>query len=288
MSRQEKVFTETHNRSEFRITHGEHHPDWKAMRDRRLIHLIWNRSTQPQSLLVDNQPIVLSPASVLSLTYLHQIELTSPGDELIIISFNREFYCIKDHDQEVSCNGLIFFGAQDTPLITLSPEEQQKFELLYQVFEDEFGTRDHIQGEMLRILLKRFIIKTTRLARDQVLKPGTDHSHVETIRQFNLLVDMHFRTRKQVSDYAELLHKSPKTLANLFSKHQQPSPLSIIHNRISLEAKRQLLFTEASIKEIAYDLGFDEVTHFTRFFKKKTGESPAFFRKNHQESSKEE
>lgn len=285
MAYQEKAFTEKLSGSEFRISHGEQQPDWKAMRKRRLIHLIWNRSDQPQSLLIDNQPITLAPASVLSLTYLHQIELASSGEALIIISFNREFYCIKDHDQEVSCNGIIFFGAQDMPLITLSEEEQQKFELLYQVFEDEFGTKDHIQGEMLRILLKRFIIKTTRLARDQVLKPGADHTQVETIRQFNILVDMHFRTMKQVADYADLLHKSPKTLANLFSRHQQPSPLSIIHNRISLEAKRQLIFTEASIKEIAYDLGFEEVTHFTRFFKKKIGESPASFRKHHQESS---
>lgn len=70
-----------------------------------------------------------------------------------------------------------------------------------------------------------------------------------------------------MQEYADLLNKSPKTLSNLFSIYNQKSPLQIIHERISLESKRLLVYTDKSTKEIAFELGFEEVAHFSRFFK---------------------
>ena len=55
-----------------------------------------------------------------------------------------------------------------------------------------------------------------------------------------MLVDEHFRTRKRVQDYAELLHRSPKTLSNLFAACGHASPLSVIHDRVNAEARRLL------------------------------------------------
>jgi AraC-like DNA-binding protein len=98
------------------------------------------------------------------------------------------------------------------------------------------------------------------------------------------LVEVHFRNKHRVSDYATLLNKAPKTLANLFLLHRQPTPLQIIHNRITLEAKRLLLFTDKSTKEIAFALGFDEIPHFSRFFKKQTNLSPLEFREQRRAS----
>ena len=183
-----------------------------------------------------------------------------------------------DHDYEVSCNGIIFFGTQDIPVITLPEEEQKKFDMLHHVFLDEFQTRDNIQGEMLQMLLKRLIIKCTRLTKEQRVVKELDNGQVDTIRQFNLLVDIHYKEKKQVSDYAEMLYKSPKTLANLFGTYNQKSPLRIIHERIILEAKRLLYFTDKSSKEISWDLGFEDVAHFSKLFKKVTGETPTDYK----------
>ncbi len=103
---------------------------------------------------------------------------------------------------------------------------------------------------------------------------------LDIIRQFNVLVEQNFRTKHKVADYAEILNKSPKTISNLFAQYNEKTPLQIIQERKILEAKRLFIFTDKTAKEVAYDLGFDDAAHFSRFFKNSTGQSPSDFRKN--------
>ena len=91
---------------------------------------------------------------------------------------------------------------------------------------------------------------------------------------------MHYKTKKMVKEYADLLNRSPKTLSNLFMQYGLPSPLRVIHERIEAEAKRLLLYSTRSAKEIADILGFEDLPTFSRFFKKMTGESISIYRKN--------
>jgi AraC-like DNA-binding protein len=93
-----------------------------------------------------------------------------------------------------------------------------------------------------------------------------------------LLVENNFKTLHQVKDYANLMFKSPKTLSNLFSKYSDKSPLQIISDRLFLESKRLMLYTELSASEIGYSLGFQEPAHFSRFFKKMAGQTPSAFK----------
>ena len=94
-----------------------------------------------------------------------------------------------------------------------------------------------------------------------------------------MLVESHFKEAHSVAFYAEKLNKSPKTLSNSFAKYNH-SPLQIIHSRIVLETKRQLLYTDKSSKEIAYDIGFDDASHLSRLFKKQTSLTPSEFKKS--------
>ncbi|MEM9340492.1 MAG: helix-turn-helix domain-containing protein [Bacteroidota bacterium] len=243
-----------------------------------LIHILWNRNDAPVSFFKDDVPLLLKPNQITTSTFFQKIKFDKHTLPLTGFSFNREFYCIKDHDEEVSCNGIIFFGTQSPPIISLSEEEVKKFETLLDVFVDEFTTRDNIQGEMLVMLLKRLIIKVTRLAKGQLIPTELKESQIDIIRKFNVLVDTHFKTKKQVSDYADLLYKSPKTLSNLFTKYNDKSPLQIIHERIVLEAKRLLMYTDKTSKEIAFDLGFEETATFHKLFKKVTHQTPQTFK----------
>ncbi|MEO1052943.1 MAG: helix-turn-helix domain-containing protein [Bacteroidota bacterium] len=243
-----------------------------------LMQIVWNKNEEPIQLQVDGVEITLKKDQLTTLTYLKKVEIPRFSEPIFTFSFNRAFYCIHDHDNEVSCNGIIFFGAQDIPIISLSEEEKRKFNTLFEVFLDEFTTQDNVQGEMLEMLLKRLIIKTTRLAKDQNMTRELDNSQVDIIRKFNTLVDFNYKEKKLVSDYADMLYRSPKTLSNLFAKYNQKTPLAIIHERIILEAKRLLLFTDFTAKEIAYELGFEEVASFHKIFKKITQTTPNQFK----------
>ncbi len=223
-------------------------------KDSRFFRFVWNRSGYSKSFMVDDIPLDLKPNQVLACTNLQQVRINADESPQGIVSlcFNRPFYCVHTNDEEVSCNGLLFFGSDQAPVLFLDGTEEEILETLLRVLKDEFQMRDRNQQEMLRILLKRLIIRCTRLARKQLIKKELNEGEIDLIRQFNVLVEEHFRTRKQVSDYAEMMHRSPKTLTNLFALHSEKSPLQIIHNRIIMEAKRMLLYTGKSVKEIGH------------------------------------
>lgn len=242
-----------------------------------LFKIIWNRGSR-LPLKFDGQEVPLKEDQLICLTPLQNPDLSHLSGKYYLLLFNREFYCIHENDDEVSCEGLLFWGSSELPVIQLDGEEKPKFETLFQVFEDELQTRDNIQGEMLRMLLKRLIIKSTRIARKQLFPAGVASKQTELIRQFNILVEKHYKEHHQVSDYADMLYKSPKTLSNVFATAGHKTPLELIHHRIALEGKRQLLKTDKLAKEIAYDLGFEEQSHFSRFFKKETGMAPSKYR----------
>lgn len=244
-----------------------------------LYTFVW-ATKAPVNVIVDGVPLNLEPNQILSLTAIQYFQFVE-GSDVIVYQFNREFYCIKDHDKEVGCVGLLFFGNQHSPIISLNKEEQRKFSVLHEVFLDELETTDTIQAEMLRMLMARFIIKTTRLLKSNTKENITLKGKNDTLRHYNLLVETHYKEEHSVSFYAEKLNKSPKTLSNSFAKYSK-SPLQIIHDRIVLETKRQLLYTDKSSKEIAYDIGFDDASHLSRLFKKQTSMTPSAFKKSSQ------
>jgi AraC-like DNA-binding protein len=240
----------------------------------KLLRLIWNRQDVPICFWADDRKIELPPQNVVAVTYIHHIVWEKQAMPLTAFAFNKEFYCMQQHDDEVSCYGLLFFGAQHLPIVALPMEEIARFEMLYQIFREEFRYNDTVQGEMLLALLKRLVIKVTRIAKKQIYPHLVEDEKLELIRKFNFLVDVHYKRHKQVADYANMLHKSPKTLSNLFRLHNSQTPQQIIQERVALEAKRLLLYTAKSSKEIAYELGFEDANHFSKFFKKMFQKTP--------------
>lgn len=244
------------------------------------LKFFWNTGKSDLELKIDDRIMILEPQQVLCSTYLHKIQYIDkgPAPEITLLTFNRAFYCIHTNDAEVSCNGLLFFGSNYLPVITLDVEEAGRLGTLIAVLKDEFDTIDRNQEEMLRILLKRYIIRCTRLARKQLVKKDLPDVQLDIIRKFTVLVEEHFKTFRHVADYANMMHRSPKTITNIFSLQSDKSPLQIIHDRLILEAKRLLLYTEKSSKEIAVELGFEEPAQFSRFYKKQVGLTPQEFK----------
>ncbi len=215
---------------------------------------------------------------IIFLTEFHNIEIIKI-EKVRVIRFNRAFYCISDHDNEVGCKGILFFGASQLPKIMIPEIEFEKFETLWKMFSIEMESIDDLKNEMLQMMLKRMLILCTRLYKEQTELTTFDRNQLDVIREYNYLVEKHFKTKHQVADYAELLHKSPKTLSNLFKKYGTKSPLQIIQDRKILEARRLLQYSDKSIKEIAYEIGYEDLQTFSRFFKKIEGISPSNFKK---------
>jgi AraC family transcriptional activator of pobA len=244
--------------------------------DNKYFTIAWNRG-EKQTVSIDGSTYDFKPQTILPLMFNQSFYFERPAD-IVAWQFNREFYCIVDHDSEVSCVGFLF-GMNDNVFIDLDEDTQRKLQLLLDVFVEELNTNDGIQNDMLLMLLKRLIIMVTRLARAGSfpdVKLNDDRFHI--LRKFNLLVEMNFRTQHSVSYYAEQLNRSPKTLSNLFALYNHKTPIQIIQERILIEAKRLLFYTDKSAKQITYELGFDDAAYFSNYFKKHTSFSPSEFR----------
>ncbi len=239
---------------------------------------IWNRGF-PKRWMLDMLPLHVPTNAIISISPGQQIEIEHAAHDYLVLQYNKAFYCVEVHDEEVSCNGMLFNGALLAPVLILDEKEQRSFGILLDVIQEEFQENDDVQLEMLKTMLKRFIIKCTRLAKNQFAARLSDNKDIDTFRLFNALVEKHFRKYHLVSDYALLLNKSPKTLSNLFKTLHYNSPLHVIHERIILEAKKLLIYTDKSAKEISYELGLSDPVQFSRLFKKVTGLSPVEFKR---------
>lgn len=251
--------------------------DAELLRRSGLYKFVWVRRGR-LSLAVDHIPVELQEGELMPLTPLHNLEAVRSDGEYLVLAFDSNFYCIFGHDGEVSCNGLLFSGSSQPLRLALSAEQQQALDRVVGELLAEYAVNDGLREEMLRMHLKRFIILCTRAAREHLGVDGPQEQLFDIVRRFYVLVDEHFRTRKQVQDYAELLHRSPKTLSNLFASCGRPSPSGVIRERVNAEARRLVLYTDKSAKEIGYLLGYEDTAAFSRFFAKMNGESITSFR----------
>lgn len=248
-------------------------------RKHKYLTIAWNRGNA-QKVIIDEIEHDFPANSILPLMVNQSFRFENSA-EVVAWQFNRAFYCIVDHDKEVSCVGFLFYGSSNAMFMKLGEAETRKIGMLLDVFKDEFESDDSIKSGMLRMLLVRLIIIITRLAKSQYLEVERfKDNKFDVIPRFNLLVENHYRTEHEVQFYAAGLNKSPKTLANFFALYGHKTPLQIIQERITLEAKRLLYYTDKTSKEIAYDLGFDDPAHFSRFFKNQTAASPSEFKKS--------
>ena len=197
-----------------------------------------------------------------------------------LIYFNRDFYCIEIHDQEVACDGILYNNVFEIPFIRLNENQSQEIQDIIQEIKTEMDHEDVNTEEMLRILLKLIILKSTRIWKQQhQLGENTQHNDVQFLRKFSKLVEQNYKTHHTVADYAELLFVTPKNLSKKIGLLSKSTPNEIIKDRIILESKRLLAHTAMTVKEIAYSLNYEDDAYFIRFFTKHTGLSPVSFRK---------
>jgi len=196
-----------------------------------------------------------------------------------VVSFNQEFYCIEFHDADVSCNGLLFVNNFDSVKFFLNDQQLSLYTNTVKEMIVELETQSTLQDEMLKNLLKNLLIRSNRLFRSQMSIGEPDDTNIDFVRKFSDLVEKHFKENKQVENYAEKMGIAPASLTKKLQKSGFDSPSKIIKKRVITEAKRLLLYTDKSVKEIASIIGYDDQHYFSRLFAKETGISPSEYKK---------
>jgi AraC family transcriptional activator of pobA len=201
--------------------------------------------------------------------------------EGIVLNFHPDFFCIHKHHQEIACSGILFNNIYSSPFVHLDPNANETFEMLIQQLKTELQNPALAQYELLVSYLKIVLITASRLkAQEQYMLESNMTGTKEPFILQNLknYIETHFKTKHSPSDYADLLNISPKALAKITKTHFNKTLTDLISERIIIEAKRELYLTNKAVKEIAFELGYEDEHYFSRFFKNNADISPQIYR----------
>lgn len=213
----------------------------------------------------------------------YQPYMFTPGERMsgIAINFHPEFFCIYKHHKEVSCNGVLYNNIYSPPFVSVDATSAATLEMLCQQIKTEMQNPDLAQYELLVSYLKIFLITAARLKTQQqpeLMAEVKDHKEPFILQKLKDAIEENFKTKHSPAEYAALLYITPKALAKITKSHFNKTLSSLINERIIIEAKRELYLTNKTVKEIAYELGYEDEYYFSRFFKVNAEVSPQIYR----------
>lgn len=246
-----------------------------------LYTIIWLYNGQGR-FQVDFQFYDFAGAKMIFLTPGQYFNVEKGNFKIIRYAFTQAFFCVKEHNPETLCNGVLYNHLYAVASIEVETKEQGYFQQLH---KDMLGSfKNHFVAE--RSLIKKQLGKLLSFAvqtwlRQQPLSPDLKEEETDILFALKKTIDQHYKKTLSIESYAERLAVSEKKLSRLLKNRLDINVSDLIIHRQLLEAKRDLYFTSKSIKEIALDLGFSDPAYFNRFFKKHGGITPKAFRKKH-------
>jgi AraC-like DNA-binding protein len=175
----------------------------------------------------------------------------------------------------------LFFNCDESKPLTLTAPEMGRLLLFFEKFKNETEENTVYKWETLGAWLKLFLLECSRLKhQNQQKNIKLEKRQADIVRHFKNDVETHFKSWHQVGDYADAQHLTSNYLNEIIKSETGTSAKDFILNRLMLEAKRLARFSEMSAKEISYSLGYEDVAHFSKFFKKCEGVSFSTFREN--------
>jgi len=199
----------------------------------------------------------------------------------IAIYFHSDFFCIHKHQTEVTCNGVMFNNIYQIPFILVDEELGNTLHKLTEQIKSEMRNPGLAQYEILISFMKIFLISVSRAKvkqQPQAMQSGETTKEPFILQNLKDAIEKDFKSKHTPKDYAVLLNISPNALAKITKSHFNKTLTDLITERIVIEAKRELYLTNKSIKEVAYELGYDDEYYFSRFFKKNVSISPQVYR----------
>lgn len=193
-----------------------------------------------------------------------------------IILFTDVFFKRSDADATLLKETHLFDPFNINTVIETTP----KIRMLLDLLEIEATSNPFkFQEKMLYHLFNAFIIEASQNV-DQSIPSINNEDHTIALAFFNL-IEQHFKTKNKINEYLEIMSVSAKRLVKAIKETTGKTPKQFLDDRMLLEAKRLLVYSDKSIKEIGFELGFEEPTNFSKFFRSQAHKSPVAFRAEH-------
>ena len=209
----------------------------------------------------------------------HQV-ITNPNPTGYVILFTSEFLEKNSIRADFISNLRLFHKYDETAALPVTEYMKSRLKTFADQMMTEYKSGKDFSLEALGAYLKLFLIECNSHCS---LQSNSNTQSMEVGRtlskNFTELVEKNFKLWHQVQLYADSLNVTPNYLNEVIKTTIDVSAKEYIQNRIVVEAKRIALFTEKSNKETGYDLGFEDPSHFSKFFKNHTGISLQEFRK---------
>ncbi len=199
-----------------------------------------------------------------------------PEYKACILIFTQDFFVTNDTQEQ-------FFGLSrlfNDPLRLTYFDLGDSFDEIQKLFEliaHELKKEDNREKS---IILNNYLFNMLLLA-DRNYSPDTDatilNPQKSLVAKFKSIANRDINKGYNISEYAKRMNISVRTLQKAFAEEEQ-TPSEWLADRMILEIKRNLINKNVKISDIAYSLGFKEISHFTKFFKSKTGLTPSEFR----------
>jgi AraC-like DNA-binding protein len=264
----------------FRMIHFEDDTYFNELQRVGYFSIIW-LSEGAGTLKADFTEYKLTTGTMLFFAPFQPFMIKGENIKGVMLNFHHDFFCIIKHHREVACDGILFNNINESPLVNIPADETSMIRQLISQVENELLVAGLAQYDLLISYLKILLINVTRIKLSQGTPkpPVTEHTTESAVMlEFKAYIDKYFREKHSAGEYADLLNMTVKTLGRIVKDYYQRTPTDMITERIIVEAKRELYLTSRPIKEIAYDLGFKDEYHFSRYFKKETNASPQSYR----------
>jgi AraC family transcriptional activator of pobA len=255
--------------------------DWtiRAHRHRNLFQiLLITRGGGEMTFETQVIPFEAPAAIIVPATIAHGFRFRPDATEGWVVTFTEDVARGLGERSGEAISGLRALAAD--PVVPLSGEAEvaRIGRLCADLHEERFLARTGYRFAM-RSYLALIAIAIARLAASRARTGAATLMPADpTVDALRYLVEEHFRQERRLAFYAGKLAMTPDRLNDHVKRTAGVTAGHLIRQRVLTEAKRQLVFTNQPIHEIAYDLTFADPSHFARFFRKQTGTTPQAFR----------